>query len=364
MEPASFADLFGRPPAVRASAPGRVNLIGDHTDYNGGFVLPAAIPQRTHVELASRHDTSVCVFSSAFSGQPVARYELGTEAPEGSWVDYVKGMTQTLASAGLSRGFEAGIESDVPVGGGLASSAALEIALGRALREAFDLPLDDLALARAGRRAENEFVGAPVGIMDQIACSLASETAAVFLDTRSLEFSHVPLPPAAALVVLDSGLPHRHAGGGYVERRRECLEAAERLRVPELRDATPDLLVACPLPERLLRRARHVITENARVLATVEALRDGDLARAGALFTESHASLRDDFEVSVPAIDFMVAAALRVPGVYGARLTGGGFGGAVVALTCRSQARQAALQLASVYLKHTGNIARVIVPPH
>jgi galactokinase len=357
----SFQDLFDTSPTVRAAAPGRVNLIGDHTDYNGGWVLPAAIPQQTKVELARASGTRVRVWTSSFTDS-VAEYSLSHEHPDGSWVDYVKGMTVVLRDAGVTGGFALRIESDVPPGGGLASSAALEIAVGRALRDAFTLPLNDIELAVAARRAENEFVGAPVGIMDQMACSLASESTALFLDTRSLEFERVALPDDAVPVVIDSGLTHRHAGGGYIQRRRECEEAAARLGVPELRDLPAGFTADGLLSPTLARRVRHVITENERVHLTVAALRAGDLVRAGALFADSHRSLRDDYEVSLPALDQLVELASHQQGVFGARLTGGGFGGAIVALARRDLARAAAANIVSSYNTVTGNAGRAVVP--
>ncbi|HYT77500.1 MAG TPA: galactokinase family protein, partial [Vicinamibacterales bacterium] len=270
---------------IRASAPGRVNLIGEHTDYNGGFVLPAAIPQRTSVELSPRAETSVEAWSANFNER--RHYVLGREARTGSWIDYIQGVTAMLAEAGHRvTGFTLQIASTVPVGSGLSSSAALEIALLRALREAFDLPLEDVALARIGQRVENAFVGAPVGIMDQMACALADETHALFLDARSLAFERVAIPERAALVVLDSGVAHNHAAGDYRTRRAECERAAGLLGVPQLRDAAMgDLGRIASLPEPLNRRARHVVTENARVLETVAALIAGDLAAVGRLFS-------------------------------------------------------------------------------
>ena len=358
----TFEQLFATLPAVRSHAPGRVNLMGDHTDYNGGFVLPAAIPQTTKVELVPSTGRTVRVWSSACADSRPAEYDLGKEVRDGEWTDYVKGMTVVLSDHGLRSGFRARIVSDVPFGSGLSSSAALEIALGRALRQAFGLRLTDVELAKAGRRAENEFVGAPVGIMDQMACSFATPAAPILLDTRSLEFQHVPLPAGAALIVIDSGITHRHAGGEYVERRRECIEAARLLRVTELRDAGEDDLARSSLPEPLARRVRHVLTENRRVLETVDALRRGDLEKAGSLFTASHASMRDDFEVSVPAVDALVRILAAGRGVYGARLTGGGFGGSVVALASADGARAAADGVVREYGVQTGNRGAVIVP--
>ena len=359
----SFDELSGRMPEVFAEAPGRVNLIGEHTDYNGGFVLPVAIPQRTRVELAARRDSHVRLWSAQYPEDPPIEYVVGGETRDGMWADYVKGMTRVLAEHGPIRGFDARIESDVPVGSGLSSSAALEIAIGRALRTCFSLDLDDVTLARAGQRAENEFVGAPVGIMDQMACSLATADAALFLDTRTLEYSHVRIPGGAALIVIDSGVTHRHASGDYATRRRECADAARLLGVDQLRDATTgDLDRVNALPEPLNRRARHVITENARVLETVEALRADDLARAGRLFTASHESMRDDFAVSVEPIDTLVDIAMAVQGVYGARLTGGGFGGAIVALSAADHTGSAASEIVRRYETAGNSGGRVLVP--
>jgi galactokinase len=355
--------LFGHAATVAASAPGRVNLIGEHTDYNGGFVLPAAIPLDTRVEIAPTFGRRVRVWSAQFSSDPPITFELGAEVRSGDWADYVRGITWSLSSAGSIEGFDARIESRVPVGSGLSSSAALEIALGRALRSAFNLPLDDIALAVAARRAETDFVGAPVGIMDQMACSLATTTAALWIDTRTLAHETVPLPPDAALIVIDSGVTHHHAGGEYRTRRDECARAAAALGVAELRDVdVTDLDRVSRLPEPLNRRARHVITENVRVQETVRALASRDLATVGRLFLESHASMRDDFEVSVPQVDALVECAARAAGVYGARLTGGGFGGAIVALADRQRVAEAASTILSEFNSTKGRCARLIVP--
>ena len=359
----TFEDLYGRSATARGEAPGRVNLIGEHTDYNGGFVLPAAIPRRTVVELAPRDDRRVRVWSAQFPDHDPIEYRLGEERRRGEWVDYVQGLTWALAPDGLDTGFDGRIESTVPLGSGLSSSASLEISLGRALRDAFRLQLDDVTLAVRGRRVETDFVGAPVGIMDQMACSLADTTSALFLDTRSLTYSRVPLPSASALIVIDSGITHRHAGGEYATRREECARAAALLGVKELRDISlDDLDRVNALPEPLNRRARHVITENARVLETVKALRAGDLPTTGRLFLESHASMRDDFEMSIPPIDALVELARDVQGVYGVRLTGGGFGGSVVALAERSTAEHVACGIVDAYNRTNRSTARVLVP--
>jgi galactokinase len=358
----TFSQVFGRDPLIAASAPGRVNLIGEHTDYNGGFVLPAAIPLETRVEMAPTGGRRVRVCSAQFPSEHPIEFDLGGERRAGDWADYVRGITWSLASSGPLAGFDARVESHVPVGSGLSSSAALEIALGRALRQAFRLPLDDVALAIAARRAETDFVGAPVGIMDQMACSLADTNSALLIDTRTLACTQVPLPPDAALVVIDSGVSHDHAAGEYRTRRDECMRAAAALGVTELRDlSVHDLDRMNHLPEPLGRRARHVVTENARVLATVRALGSRDLPAVGRLFVESHASMRDDFQVSIPAIDALVETAMSIGGVYGARLTGGGFGGAIVALVDRSLAREATDQIVRAHEGKAFPQARVVV---
>lgn len=326
---------FSGSPAVRADAPGRVNLMGEHTDYNGGFVLPTAIPQRTYVELHLRSDERVSVSSANVgSGQPEF-YALGEETRAGDWVDYVKGVTSVLRGKGfVLRGFHARIRSDVPIGAGLSSSAAIEVALLRALREAFTLAFDDVQIALIARAVENEFVGAPVGLMDPLASSLADQHTALLIDTRAVTIERIPLPPAAEIVVIDSGIAHSHATGDYRTRRAECERAAALLGVRELRDVSmAQLEDVARLPDPLSRRARHVITENARVLEAAACMRAGELERLGELFAESHASMRDDFEVSVPGVDRLVKAATIDKDIYGARLTGGGFGGAIVALS-------------------------------
>jgi galactokinase len=361
----SFESLFGRAPAAHGAAPGRVNLMGDHTDYNHGFVLPAAIPQETTVQLAPRSDGRVRVWSEQFPATGVVEYDLGREQRGSDWADYVRGMTTVLSDCLAGRGFEAHIASTVPVGSGLSSSASLEIALGRALRSAMQFALSDEDLARAGQRAENEFVGAPVGIMDQMACCFARERSPMFLDTRSLTFESVMLPDAAGVLVVHSGVTHQHAGGGYAARHRECADAAAALGVQALREVSEADLpsVLRSLPEPLGRRVRHVVTENARVRRTVAAFRAGDMTGAGELFRQSHASLRDDFEVSVREVDVLAEIAQHVSGAYGARLTGGGFGGSVVALCARDAVAAAAVVVSAEYHRRTGRDATVVVPP-
>lgn len=360
-----FEALFGHPPSVVARAPGRVNLIGEHTDYNGGFVLPMAIPQHTQVELRPRNDGTVRAFSATVSGEGgTQEFVLGKEAPGRGWLDYVQGVTSVLQREGFSlRGFDVRISSEVPVGSGLSSSAALDVGLLRALREAFSLSLDDLRLALLGQKVENDFVGAPVGVMDPMACHLADEGSALFLDTRSMSFDRVPLPAGVEPIVINSGVAHNHAAGDYRTRRSECERAAALLGVPQLRDVRESALSQVVLlPSPLNRRARHVVTENARVLATVEALRKGNLEALGPLMYASHASQRDDYEVSVPEIDLLVELARGEPDVFGARLTGGGFGGSIVALARTGSGAAVAERIARAYSARAGRTATVLVP--
>ncbi len=360
----TFERLFGTPPVVRASAPGRVNLIGEHTDYNGGFVLPTVIPQRTIVELAPRRGGAVRAVSLDVGKSVPFEYIVGTESRRGRWTDYLQGITWVLGREGLVvGGADIRVTSTVPLGSGLSSSAALEIALLRAFREAFMLPLDDVQMALLARRAENDFVGAPVGVMDQMACTLASDGEALFLDTRSLEWKVVPLPPAAEFIVFNSGIAHNHSKGDYRTRRAECEEAARRLGVAQLRDLDlSDVPRVRELPDPLGRRARHVITEDARVLDAVRALQSGDLEGLGALFYASHDSMRDDYEVSVPEIDLIIKLARSMPEVHGARLTGGGFGGSVVMLARRGTAADAAQKVSAAYTAKTGRAGTILVP--
>ena len=360
---ASFADLYGQPPAITASAPGRVNLIGEHTDYNDGFVLPAALPLHTTVEVTLRQDQTARVWSAEFADERPQTFSITGIGHAHDWTDYVRGMVSVLIESGFKNGFDARVSSQIPVGSGLSSSAALLIAVGRGLRAASALAIDDLQLAQLAHKAETEFVGAPVGIMDQMACSLADESSALFIDTRSLHYERVVLPPTSALLVVDSGVRHSHVSGEYRTRREECARAAAALRVRSLRELGEDASRAIDsLPEPLNRRARHVVTENGRVLATVAALRAGDLIDVGRLFYASHVSMRDDFEMSTPAVDALVETARSVHGVYGARLTGGGFGGAIVALTEPSRTIAAGADIIAKQNRRFSHHPRVLVP--
>jgi len=360
-----LAELFGVASMIVASAHGRVNLIGEHTDYNGGFVLPTLIPQATMAAVAPTSGRRVRVWSRELSANRSLRiFHLGDEEAGQGWLDYVQGVTVALRRAGFEiGGFDLALASDVPLGSGLSSSAALEVAVLRALRRLFGLAFDDVALAKIGRAAETDFVGAPIGIMDQMASSLASVGEALFIDTRTLATSPVALPAGTELIVINSGVAHHHAHGDYRTRRAECERAASLLGVAELRDVgLADLSRVRTLPAPLDRRVRHVVTENQRVLDAVAAMRANDPAALGGLFNASHASQRDDYECSVPDVDLLVELAQTDAAVYGARLTGGGFGGSIVALVQEGAGQRVAAREAAKYSARTGHAATVLVP--
>jgi galactokinase len=363
--PRSFADVFGRHPEVEDSAPGRVNLLGEHTDYHEGYVLPTLIPQRTHAAIGARGDRLVRAWSEGTT-RDVEVYALGSETRGRGWLDYVQGLTAALSTRGIEiPGFDLHLRSTVPMGGGVSSSAALEISVLRALRTRFALPLDDVALAIVGRAAETDFVGAPVGIMDQMAVSVGRDGEALFLDTRTLAVDRIPLPGGIDLVVIDSAVKHQHAGGEYAIRRRESFEAAQRLGVAFLRDAGIDAIpLLASLDPVLARRARHIITENRRVLEAVAALRAADARTLGRLMNASHASMRDDYEISTRDIDALVAIAQQDDRIFGARLTGGGFGGSIVAIARGGTGADAARRIVDEYAARTGLAATVLVPGH
>lgn len=366
MSEKQFRSFFSADPKLQVKAHGRVNLIGEHTDYNGGFVLPTCIPQCTRVHLRARDDRRVRIASLGVPrDESLFEFELGSEKVGSHWSDYVQGVTFVLAREGKKlSGFDCLIESDVPMGSGLSSSAALEVSLLKGLNQLFTLGLDGLHVARLGQLVENDFVGARVGIMDQMAASLGTFGEALFIDTRHLTFERIALPlESVDLIVINSGVAHNHAHGDYNQRRRECEEAARLLNVSELRDLTPaDLDRVSALPQPLARRARHVITENDRVLRSVEALKTRDFKTLGRLFDESHLSMRDDYEVSVPQVDRLVELCRAQPAVYGARLTGGGFGGSIVALCKVGSARAVARSVKRDYDRAAGAQATVLVP--
>lgn len=354
--------------AVIARAHGRVNLIGEHTDYNGGWVLPTTIPQFTEVTVKKCNDNKVIITSSADPYEGFKReftYNLGEEKHSNSWVDYLQGATKLLsehlATKGLKlSGFTAHVTSSIPEGSGLSSSAALEMSFLKALKNLFQIELGDVELAKLGQRIENEFVGARVGIMDQMATSLARAGEALFLDTQTLTYERIILPlDEMDLLVINSGISHKLSAhdGGYNQRRAECEEACRLMNISSLREITPDELKKKELPLNLMKRARHVVTENERVKEAVLAIKKKDLKRLGKLFVESHISMRDDYNVSISEIDLLVDLCLKHKEVLGARLTGGGFGGSVVVITSKGMKGKVATDIIPVYEKETGSIA-------
>jgi galactokinase len=316
--------------SATASAPARANLIGEHTDYNGGYVLPMPLDCATTVT-AERSGEDGAILIESRTLKETARMT-GDWTARGDWTDYAVGCLVMLRQRGVAvPGLSLLIDSTVPMGAGVSSSAALEVATLKAVRALLAIEIDDVALALLAQRAESEFVGVPCGIMDQMIAALGRPGEALLIDTSDLTRRPVPLPHGHVFAVLHSGVAHRLSESGYADRRRDCLDAARELGAASLREVSPDDERIRLLPEPLPRRVRHVLSENARVLAMARALQAGDIERAGRLMLESHASQRDDFEVSIPEIDALVAAAMR-HGAIGARLTGGGFGGSIVAL--------------------------------
>ena len=339
-----FTSRFDASPTGLWSAPGRVNLIGEHTDYNDGFVFPFAINRRTVVGLGLRGDRLLRVASS-FAEETV-ELPLDDLTPENlaGWSAYPLGVAWALGQFGADLsalpGFDVFIDSDVPIGAGLSSSAAIESAVAVALNDLWQLGLDRRVLARVGQLAENRAVGAPTGIMDQSASLLGQADSAVFLDCRSLDAEVIPLGFDVAgleLLIIDTRVSHAHSTGGYASRRASCELGARMLGVTSLRDLTVDDLARAQkvLDDETFRRVRHVVTENQRVQDTVRTLREQGPTAIGALLDASHVSMRDDFEISVPELDLAVETA-RGAGALGARMTGGGFGGAAIALTPRA----------------------------
>ena len=332
-----FVERYGEPPTTLVRAPGRVNLIGEHTDYNDGFVLPLAIEREVWIALRRRQDRLVAVSSADFDES--AAFELDDLVHGGpAWGEYVIGTAWSLSTADYRlQGWEGTVRSDVPIGAGLSSSAALELAAARAFATTSGFDWNPATMARLAQRAENEWVGMRCGIMDQMIAAVGREGHAVLIDCRTLATRAVPLPDRTLVVVMDTGTRRGLVESAYNERRRQCEDAAAFFGVRALRDVSVDMLEreATALDSTTARRARHVVTENARTLAAAEAMCRGEANSLGTLMNESHRSLRDDFEVSSPALDAMVEVAQAQDGCYGARMTGGGFGGCAVALVDR-----------------------------
>ena len=330
---AAFAARFPGQPSATVRSPGRVNLIGDHTDYNQGFVLPLAIDRTVRIALRPRDDDTVRVWSD--HADEWAEFSLHSLARGGGWSAYLQGVADELLKLGLRpAGWEGVIVSDIPPGAGLSSSAAIELGTAMAFAVVSGFEWEPVEMALLCQRAENDWVGVNCGIMDQLICATGEVDRALLIDCRDLTRSPAPIPPEVAIVVLDTGTRRNLVGSVYNERRESCEAAAKALGVPALRDLDIETLESRRdrLDPVVYRRARHVINENQRTLRMTEYLEGGELVGAGHLMQQSHVSLRDDFEVSSEALNAMTVAALRSPGCYGARMTGGGFGGSCVAL--------------------------------
>jgi len=351
-----FEAAFGRPPDAVASAPGRVNLLGEHTDYNGGLVLPIALAQRTTVAIGRAGGAGFTLVSEGFA-KPLSF--MPGQLPDEPFGRYVFGCIREVERRGHAVApLDIHVSSELPMGVGLSSSAALEVATLRALRTLGNLALDDVEIAQMAQRAEIECAGVRCGIMDQMASSLADTEHALFLDARSLATRLWSLPRATAVLVIDSGVARALATSKFNERRRECEEACERLGVASLRDVKRVAMVES-LPDPWRRRARHVVSENARVLRAVSG---HDAALLGRLMNESHASLRDDYEVSTAELDRLVSLLQEQPAVHGAKLTGAGFGGACVALCEADRVGEVASEVLGDY-RRLGGRGRLLAPP-
>jgi len=358
VEESSFKEQFGRPAEIVVRAPGRVEVIGGHTDYNDGFVLPMAIDRHCLICSSRRSDGKVRVFSEFFGQQ--CEFDLSASLTPGQpqWANYVKGVVALLLRAGKRLvGLDMYVTCSVPAGGGLSSSAALEVGYAKSFLAAAGESFGPVPLALLCREAENTFADAPCGIMDQFICVLARAGSALLLDCRSQQYEHVPMPlNQADVLIADTRVKHELGASEYPVRQQQCFRAVEILKryLPEikaLRDVDPDTLEehADKLEPALLARARHIVTENLRVLQSAEAFRHGDLPKAGELMSRSHDSLRDNYQVSCDELDFLVDRTRQCNGVYGARMSGGGFGGCMVAIVDRQASHQVQRTLIEAY---------------
>lgn len=361
----AFAQRFGRPATIAAVAPGRVNLIGEHTDYNDGFVLPMAIDRQSVVLLAPRDDRHAYLASTAFAevvtfpvdidGTTIKHADIANDPSH--WSRYLRGV---IAFSYTPQGFDLLLDSNVPLGAGLSSSASLEVGTATALEALGGYTMNPVNKALFCVMAEHRFAGAPCGIMDQFISAMGQAGNALLIDCRSKAFEPVPVnPDEVAILIVDSHCPHELSGGEYADRRNACEQAAKTLGVKALRDADLPTLNTKQeaMPEVVYRRAKHIITENDRVLLAVDALKKGRYATMGDLMVASHVSMRDDFEITTPKLDKLVDIACNLPrelGVYGSRMTGGGFGGCTVTLVKADQADAACQAIVSQYREHCG----------
>lgn len=343
-----FEARFGAPPAVVAFAPGRVNLMGEHTDYNGGYVLPMPLGIGVSVAIGPGDAPGEIRFASAaFEAEEIRRVD---ETASGAWSDYVLGAVKALAEPEVAQaGLKVFVASNLPVGAGLSSSAAVEIGTLRAVAEMFSKPVDPVDFALKARAVENDFVGMPCGIMDQFSVSVGTPGNALFLDTRTLDYHPAPLPENHSFLVIHSGVSHQLTDSGYATRVAECKAAREALGVEMLSDLGPDDLSRIDaIPDPMNRRARHIVTDNRLTREGLAALEAGDAARFGKLMVESHATERDNYEITVPETDALVEAAVA-DGALGARQTGGGFGGAIVVLVADADVEGFTARLAKAF---------------
>jgi galactokinase len=352
----TFHQTFGYRPACLYRAPGRINLIGEHTDYNDGFVLPMAIDRAVWLAAAPRSDRQVRVRAVTLERDDLFELDDLHPSREAHWANYVRGVLAMLELTGHRlAGLDLAYGGDVPIGAGLSSSAAVEMAVAAAARDLFALDLPPLELARLSQRAEHEFAGTQCGLMDQLISAVGQEGQAMLIDCRAFTWEPVPLPRDVAVVVCDTGKRRGLPDSAYNERRAQCEEGARRLGIPALRDLDVATFEARSkeLPPVLRRRCRHVVHENERTLHAAEALRRGDLHSFGRLMNESHTSLRDLYEVSCEELDLMAALAQSQPGCWGARMTGAGFGGCVVALVDLPCVEAFTRHVAAVYERQT-----------
>lgn len=372
-----FASYFNSESEIIVRAPGRVNLIGEHTDYNDGFVLPMAIDRAVWLALRPRTDGHVRIQSLDINPAPHpstgaqddlksdSAFELHSLTKGSGWIEYPKGVAHQLIKAGYElRGFDAVMTGDVPRGAGLSSSAAVELAIARAFAAVSGLTWDAPKMAIIAQKAENEWVGVNCGIMDQMASAVCKEGHALFLDCRSLEIQHAPLPKDISIVILDTSTRRGLVNSAYNERRSQCEEAARWFGAKALRDVTVEEFnnkSKDGLNDLALKRARHIVTENARVLEAIEAMKYGNIKKLGELFNASHDSLRDDFEVTNDALNMMVDCAREQKSCYGARMTGAGFGGCAVALVKDENVKEFTNAVLAAYRQRSGLAAGVYI---